>query len=338
MALIKSEILIKLQILMNRGISYTYLPLRLVLLLFLSILCSGCNHNNYFQGYVEGEYSYIASAVSGNLTQLLVDRGDKVVAGQPLFVLDPQPESDKLSQAKSTLAQAEQESLDIQKGQRETILRALNAQRLQVEANLQYAQKTLLRYKELYKQRAIDKASVDQVQSTYDQTLERLKEVEANIAEANLGARENLIKARQEAVSAAAAAVKQAEWALLQKSIRAPVDAEVFDTLYQLGEFVAISSPVLVLLPPDKIKIIFYVPEAVFHQIKIGNLIAVSCDGCKKDYLAKINFISPSAEYTPPVIFSKDSRDKLVFRIEAKPDIKEAIELHPGQPVDVTLK
>jgi HlyD family secretion protein len=67
----------------------------------------------------------------------------------------------------------------------------------------------------------------------------------------------------------------------------------------------------------------------------MGQQIRVRCDGCAPNLTARISFVAPQAEYTPPVIYSNESRAKLVFRIEARPD--GATPLHPGQPVDVVL-
>lgn len=310
---------------------------KLITLITITVFLYGCGNNNSYQGYIEGDYSYIASAVAGNLLQLFVVRGDKVTTNQTLFVLDPQPESDKLQEAKYDLDVAQQNLINLQKGQRDTIIKALEAQREQAIASLDYNKKTYARYQILYKDRAIDKASLDQSRSTYEQNLQKITELEANIAEAKQGARENLIFAQEAAVKSAMAAVKQAEWAMAQKSVHAPTNGMIIDYLYELGEYVTSGSPVIILLSPAKIKVIFYVPEKIVSKIKVGDLIKIDCDGCKRAYTAKINFVSPKAEYTPPVIFSKDSRDKLVYRIEAHPPIEQAVLLHPGQPVDVML-
>lgn len=310
-----------------------------IFIISIAIVITACNpKESVFQGYVEGEYSYISSAVSGNLTKRLVNRGDQVIVSQPLFVLDPQPETARLEQAKSQLTQATQQLLDLQKGQRSTIIEKYTAQLEQARAGSDFSSRNLERYQSLYKNAAIDKSSLDQAVSQYNEDLQLVKSLEAQLAEAKLGARENQITAQQAAMAAAEAAVKQAEWALLQKSVRSPVNAQVFDTLFELGEFVGSGQPVVSLLPPEKIKLIFFVPENFLSRVKINSAISINCDSCKQGYGAKVNFISPTAEFTPPVIFSKDSRDKLVYRIEAKPnDIEVAKKLHPGQPVDVTF-
>jgi HlyD family secretion protein len=311
--------------------------LKLLFIVSMSLCLYGCNSGETIQGYVEGDYSYLASAVSGNLVQLLVDRGFQVKAGQHLFTLDPQPESDKLVEAKSDLEDAQQNLANLQKGQRQTVIESLEAQRDQVTATLGLNKKTYERYASLYKTHAIDKESLDQAESNYDQSVKRIAELEANIAEAKLGARENLIYAQQAAVSSTQAVVRQAEWALAQKKVYAPTHGEIIDYLYELGEYVTTGSPVIILLSPEKIKIIFYVPQRLLSKLKIGDWVVAKCDGCATKFRARITFISPKAEYTPPVIYSRDSREKLVFRVEAYPLPSEATQLHPGQPLDVTV-
>jgi HlyD family secretion protein len=67
----------------------------------------------------------------------------------------------------------------------------------------------------------------------------------------------------------------------------------------------------------------------------VGNAVEVRCDGCPGPVAANISFISTQAEYTPPVLYGREARAKLVFLVEARP---EGGNLHPGQPVDVRLR
>jgi HlyD family secretion protein len=112
----------------------------------------------------------------------------------------------------------------------------------------------------------------------------------------------------------------------------------VHDTLYRQGEFVAAGNPVVVLLPPENLKVRFFVPQEKLAQIKTGATVSVQADGAARAVSATVNYISTQAEYTPPVIFSRETRANLVFMIEAKFAAADAAELRPGQPVDVTLK
>jgi len=307
-------------------------------LALMGLCLIGCSQRHaVYQGYIEGKYTYAASAVSGNLLKLLVQRGDQVQPQQILFTLDPEPENSKLKQTEQQLAQAQKVLTDLQKGQRQTIIDSLQAQKAQAEATLDFAEKTLKRYDQLDSKLAIDKEAVDRAHTVYQQSTNKIKELNANLAEARQGAREDLIKAQADAVAALTAAVKQAQWALAQKNVYAPVAAQVFDTLYEPGEFVAAAQPVVSLLPPDKLKAVFFVPEKIAGKLHVNDGVAFGCDNCETTYTAKITFISPTAEYTSPLIYSQASRDKLIYRVEANLKPAVATQLHPGQPIDVTI-
>ncbi len=119
----------------------------------------------------------------------------------------------------------------------------------------------------------------------------------------------------------------------------APADAQVHDTLYRQGEYVAAGNPVVVLLPPTNIKVRFFVPQEDLAQVKIGSTVSVQCDGAAHPLNASlINYISTQrAEYTPPIIYSRETRANLVFMIEATFAPADAASLRPGQPADIRL-
>jgi HlyD family secretion protein len=94
---------------------------------------------------------------------------------------------------------------------------------------------------------------------------------------------------------------------------------------------------VVAILPPENVKARFFVPETKLGAVRIGQPVQLRCDGCAAPIAAKVTYIAPQAEFTPPVIFSKDSRARLVFLVEARPSREDATKLHPGQPLDVTL-
>jgi HlyD family secretion protein len=134
------------------------------------------------------------------------------------------------------------------------------------------------------------------------------------------------------------AALDKAQWSFDQKQQFAPTNAFVQDTLYRQGEWVAAGNPVVVLLPPENLKVRFFVPETALAQIKTGRSVEVSFDGASKIYSATVNYISTQAEFTPPVIYNRENRAKLVYMIEAKFSPADASDLRPGQPVDVKLE
>jgi HlyD family secretion protein len=111
----------------------------------------------------------------------------------------------------------------------------------------------------------------------------------------------------------------------------------VFDIMYRAGEWVPAGSPVVRMLPPGNVKVRFYVPEAAVGALSPGRQVRIHCDGCAADISAAVSFVSDQAEYTPPVIYSNERREQLVFLIEARPAPADALKLHPGQPVEVRL-
>jgi len=128
------------------------------------------------------------------------------------------------------------------------------------------------------------------------------------------------------------------EWSqtrLARRNAYSPGEATVEQIYYRPGETVSAGRPVVALLPPGNLKFRFFAPQAVLPEIKYGETVGVSCDGCEQGLTAKVSFIARSAEFTPPVIYSQEERAKLVFLIEARPEHPEKFRV--GQPVTVTL-
>jgi HlyD family secretion protein len=274
--------------------------LLLLLIVVALLLVTSCSRQSphQAQGYIEGRYTYMATPVSGVLKKVNVVRGSRVKQGQALFVLEGEPESDIYAGAVDNLKQ----SIDA----RDAIV-----------ANLAYAKMTYERYKTLVPQKAIPQSQLDNARSTYQSLVAQLAQANATIASST-------------------SALAQTKWTKDQKVVSAPVDAIVFDTYYRLGEYTQANQAILSLLAPSDIKAIFYVSEVALGKIKLGNQVSVQCNGCRHIYSANISFISPTMEYTPPVIYSNETTEKLIYRIEAEFSPQVAYSLHPGQPVIVT--
>ncbi|MFT3741354.1 MAG: HlyD family efflux transporter periplasmic adaptor subunit [Gammaproteobacteria bacterium] len=302
----------------------------------LATIITGCSdRGTQYQGYIEGEYIYLASGFSGTLQQLAISRGQTVAKGQLLFVLDPQPEAAELAKARQDFASEASNLKDLEQGQRKTVIAGIVAQINQAKANLQFSTVTLQRYRTLYKQKAIAKSSLDQAQSDYQHDLDLVNQYQANLAEAQQGARTYQVRAQQNTTHGAQADVVKAVWQLQQKQVRAPTAGMIFDTYYKVGEFVSTPQPVAALLAPENTYLIFYIPEPQRGHLKLGQKLTFTCDGCTMTGTATINYISPQAEYTPPVIYSRESRSKLVYRVQAALPLDVAQRFYPGQPVDV---
>jgi len=303
-------------------------------------LLAGCSggSSGAFQGYIEGEYVYVAAPLGGALTNLAVARGDSVKAGQLLFELERGSEADAVRQAEKNLAQARSQLDDLTKGQRPTEIASLEAQLERVKANLKLANDQLARREQLGGADVVSKEELDQARAQRDADQAQVNQFAADLETAKLGGREDAISAAQAAVASQTAALDKAKWSFDQKQQFAPAAAFVHDTLYRQGEWVAAGNPVVMLLPPENLKVRFFVPEMLLAQIKTGQNVQVSFDGAAKTYSATVNYISTQNEFTPPVIYNRENRAKLVYMIEAKFSPADATDLRPGQPVDVELR
>jgi HlyD family secretion protein len=288
-----------------------------------------------YQGYAEGEYVRVAAPFAGTLELLAVKRGTRVNVGDPLFTLEQENEAAARREARERLRNAEAQLADLRKGKRPSEIEAVQAQLGQAEAAAQYSEVQLRRAEELVSQNYVARDRVDEARATHDRDIKRVAELKAQLATARLAARPDEIRAAEHSVEAAKAALAQAEWKLDQKSVKAAVAGLVQDTYFVRGEWVNANQPVVSLLPPQNIKVRFFVPQRELGALKLGQKLALACDGCPAPVPAVVSFISPQAEYTPPVIYSQQERAKLVFLVEARPAPEDAEKLHPGQPLDV---
>jgi HlyD family secretion protein len=314
------------------------ISVRNISLVLLLLMVSSCEDNtNRFQGYVEGEYIYVASPIEGRLDKLLVSRGQMIEAGAPLFALEQENEAAAERQAREQLDAAQSQLEDIKKGKRPVELNVYRAQLQQAVTAEHLSATQLKRDEQQLKIGAISQAQLDSSRDTNHRDKEKIDELRNQLSSAELPSREKQIQAQESQVKAAQAVLEQAQWKLNQKSVKSTEACLVFDTLYVQGEWVAAGNPIVSLLPPGNIKVRFFVPETEVGKIKTGEAVMMHCDGCAQDVAATVTYISPQSEYTPPVIYSNTTRGKLVFMIEARPKPEDAPKLHPGQPVEVIL-
>ena len=234
-----------------------------------------------------------------------------------------------MSQARASLE-------DAKKGRRPSEIDSVKAQLNEALAALALARQDFDRQEKLSAMPGgTAQQDLDRARSIRDQDVQRTAQLESDLRTAKLGSREDQIAAAEAGVRSLQAALAKADWDLAQKSRTAPQDGLVFDTLYRPGEWVAAGRPVVSLLPPEDVKVRAFVSEARVGAIHPGETVRVTVDGLPAPLTGKVSFISPQAEYTPPVIYSQESRGKLVFMVEAVFDRDTAIRLHPGQPVDL---
>jgi HlyD family secretion protein len=306
-----------------------------IILSVLSLAACGKTGAPTWQGYVEGEYVRVASPEAGSLQALRVERGETVAQGAPLFVLESGNEASLRREAAQRVLQADARLADLEKGRRREEIAAIEAQHARARAALDLARANLARQEKLMAAGFVSQAVLDEAQAAVDQAAAQAAELVAQLKVARLAARPDEIAAARAEAQAARAALAQAQWRLDQKAVAAPVAGAVQDRLYLPGEFVPAGSPVVVLLPPDNLKLRFFVGETDLAGIRPGQTVRASCDGCGAEIAATVRFVSTQAEYTPPVIYSRENRAKLVYMVEAGVTAKDASRLHVGQPIEV---
>jgi len=288
-------------------------------------LLGGGDRERYLTGYIEGETLFLAAPVAGTVTSVSAVEGQRVGAGARLFTIDPATLSAQGEEARARVTEAGTQvaaaQANAQQAQADIAAAAADAERARQDLN------------RLLSVRRIDPAAVagkdvDAAQAAFKEANARLKAARDTAA------------ARRAQVSAARAQTEQARSGEREVAIRvgqlapvAPGPARVEDVFFQTGEWANANQAVVSLLPDDKVKVRFYVPQAEAARYRPGATVRFGCDGCASGLTARITYVSPRPEFTPPIIFSRDSRDRLVFMVEARP--QRPAGLMPGLPVDV---
>lgn len=308
--------------------------------LVLMAAASGCTKgtDGALQGYVEGEFVFVASPGAGELEKLHVQRGGAVKPGDLLFALENTVERTAVERQEGLLIRSEAMLADERKGQRPSEIASLEAQLEQARASRQLSEIEFQRIEKLVPSGAASVNALDRTRASLLQDTQRVAQLEADLQTARLGAREDRVAAAEADVRTLKAQLEKARWDREQKQQAATAAGRVFDTLFREGEWVAAGLPVVVLLPPENVKVRTFVPEQQVGSVKVGATAIVEVDGVANPLQGKVTFVSPRAEYTPPVVFSRESRAKLVFLVEIRFAPEIAATLHPGQPVDVRIE
>lgn len=269
----------------------------LILAFALALAACGNERSDLLQGYGEADYIYIASQETGVVDELFVREGDAVEAGARIFSLDP----DRLNYtAQSASAQSAAAAQAVRTAQAEATL----------------AQRNFARGAELSERGFYPRARLDADRAARD------------------AANARLAQARREA-GAASAATGLARTRVGDAGAAAPAAGTIERIYHRAGEVVAAGEPIAALLTPANMKVRFFAPQDTLARLRVGTHVMVSCDGCGDPVAATISYVAREPQFTPPVIYSLDQRDKLVFLIEAR--FEGATPIRPGMPVDVRI-
>jgi len=278
-----------------------------------------------FTGYVVSDNVYMSSPASGTLKSVAVRRGDRVRAGQPLFHVDPTIRAAETDQARAQIAAA-QAQVDQQLSASSRARADLAA--AQAEADRDAAEARRLASAQREKPGSVAQLQLDQAQAAYRAALEK-----RDAAHADLTSSSSAIEAARAQARQAQAGLTSAQRHLSDLAPVAPSAGRIDDVMFKPGESVTANAAIVSIVPDGEVKVRFYVPQGVVSAYKPGRRVAIGCDGCARGMTATVDFVASRPEYTPPVIYSLDARQKLVFMVEAVPSAPRA--LVPGQPMDV---
>lgn len=305
-------------------------PVIIILLLLVAgfigwRLLAGGNRTAYLSGYLVADTLQLSAPVSGTVESVSVRDGQRVESGQPLFRIAPATLS----------AQGEQASANV---------RAAETQILAAQANLTQAEASAAAASAVAERARRDLARLEGVKRA-DPAAVANKDIDAaraalREASAQVAAAQRAADARRAEIAQARAQTQQAiggkrgvDIQVGQLSPAAPAAGRIDVVYYQPGEWVAANQPIVGLIPDAKVKVRFFVPEVMVARYRPGTIVRFRCDGCAPALRARIGYVSAEPEFTPPVIFSRDSRARMVFMVEAYPEKPER--LNPGLPVEV---
>ena len=305
----------------------------------LPLLLAACDNgasSGALSGYVEGRYVYASAESAGRIEAMPATRGARVAAGDVLFRLTSNEEAARVAEAEARVAQAEAQLTNLRSGMRQEEIAVLEAQTAEAQAALDAAVKDAERARTLRAQNVVAQSQVDAAEETLQVATARFQAAQRQLAVGRLAARPEEILAAEGNLGALRAALALAEALQAKRVVVAPAAGLIEETFFDAGEFVGAAQPVISLLPDDGRLVRFFVPEPLLATATPGNGVIVSCDGCPAGLTAEISFVATQPEFTPPVIYSRDNREKLVWMVEARPQ-GDTARLPVGQPVDIRL-
>lgn len=286
-----------------------------------------------WSGYVEADYIYVGTVTPGTIARMEISEGGMVEVGDILFALVSDQQEAALAAAEARVAAADATLRNLTTGSRKEEIDVIRASLEKASADLSLAQGTLERSRKLFDQGLIPEARFDQDKAALAAAQAQVAQLEAQLKVAELPARDAQQVAAEANLTVAQADAARARADLMDRTIAAPVAGKIERLYFAAGEQVGAGTPVLALLPANALKVRFYVPEAERAGFSIGDGFEVSCDGCDDGITARLSYLSADPQFTPPVIYSRDERNRLTFLAEAV--IEDGAALPPGQPVTV---
>lgn len=298
----------------------------------LAILPGGAAEDVGYPGYLEADYVYVAPVSAGRISGLAVAEGQTVAAGELLFALEDGQHQALLAAAEARVASAQATLENLVTGSRSQEIDVIRASLGKAQSDLALAEANLIRSEKLLAAGAVPAVRVEQDRAALASAQAQVQQLTAQVGVAELPARNAQQVAAEANLTAAEADARRAALDLADRQTLAPAAGVVDRLFYSVGEMAAAGAPVASILPAGALKARFFVPEPDRAALAVGATVAVSCDGCTA-MTARITYLAREPQTTPPVIYSREERGRLVYLVEAELDAPGT--LQPGQPVTV---
>lgn len=285
-----------------------------------------------YTGYIEADPVYVAPVSTGRIVEMPVEEGETVAAGAVLFQLDDSQQQALLAAAEARSAAARATLANLTTGSRSEELDVIRATLRKAEADLDMARSTLSRSEKLHLSGTVPAARVDQDRTTLAASEAQVAQLRAQLAVAELPARNAQQDVAQANLLGAEAEAQRARIDLADRRAKAPVGGLVDSVYFTAGEVAAAGTPVLAILPEGALEARFFVPEPERGRVQPGMVVTVTCDGCAAAK-ARVVHLASTPQTTPPVIYSREERSRLVYLAKARLDPGST--LQPGQPITV---
>ncbi len=271
----------------------------------------------------------LAFQVPGKLASLDVKPGQKVTSGDVVARLDPAEFRDSLNAAESALQSARSRLKAMKSGARPETIAALKSQLASAKAALDDARDQHERYKKLYSEEAVAKATLEQYETKWKQAGAAVNVAEKKLQEARRGARKEDVKAMEAKIGELTARRDQARKQLDHTTLKAPFSGVIARKYMENFQVVQPRQPVVSLQDTSKLEVVADVPANAMAPIAAGRTpkITVTFDAVRdKSFSADIR---DYAEKPDPVTQT--------YPVTLKVTTPEETTLMPGMSSSVTL-
>jgi HlyD family secretion protein len=314
---------------------------RIMLALCAALLLAGCGAKDgggiRASGQIEATEVRVATKVPGNIVRLAVEEGDSVAQGSVLAVLDTIDLALARSQSAADRDQARANLALVAAGSRREDVAGAAAEVARRRADLDGAEKDLVRQEALLERGLGAQKAADDARVRRDMAKAALASGQETLARLRHGSRPEEIAAARAAFERAQAKLAASDTQVNDGVVRSPITGIVTTKLVESGEYVNAGTGLVVVTDLAKPWLTVFVSDVDLPGIRVGQLARVHTDA-KGDpgREGRVSYVSPTAEFTPRNVQTRDERAKLVYRVKIQLDNRDG-RFKPGMPADAVI-